>query len=270
MQQHSSSKDWIRYKLLHTPNADPGFGVLRGKIIEVYRGNMFDAPSASEETLELNQVELLTPCMPGKMLGLWNNFYSRAAKEGWDIPAEPLYFIKANSSYLAHGQSIRRPQSYSGPIFFEGELGIVIGKTCSNISEQVAADHIFGYTCVNDVTAKEILKRDPSFPQWVRAKGFDTFGVFGPSIATGIDPSTLVVQSRLDGELKQDYSVSDMIFQPQRLVSLISRDITLHPGDVIACGTGLDAEAMQNGQTLEVFIEGVGCLSNRMGDDLQG
>jgi len=127
-----------------------------------------------------------------------------------------------------------------------------------------AADYIFGYTCINDVTAKNILKRDPSFPQWTRAKGFDTFGVFGPYIATGLDVDTLVVQSWLDGELLQNYPVTDMVFRPHRLVSMISQDMTLYPGDVIACGTGLNATAMADDQTIEVSIDGIGVLSNRM------
>jgi 2-keto-4-pentenoate hydratase/2-oxohepta-3-ene-1,7-dioic acid hydratase in catechol pathway len=127
-----------------------------------------------------------------------------------------------------------------------------------------AADYIFGYTCINDVTAKNILKRDPSFPQWTRAKGFDTFGVFGPCIATGLDVDTLVVQSWLDGELLQNYPVTDMVFRPHKLVSMISQDMTLYPGDVIACGTGLNATAMEDGQTIEVSIDGIGVLSNKM------
>lgn len=157
-----------------------------------------------------------------------------------------------------------RPSSYDGPVFFEGELGIVIGKACANISGTEAAENIFGYTCINDVTAKEILKRDPSFPQWTRAKGFDTFGVFGPGIATGLDVDTLIVQSRLDGELLQDYPVTDMVFRPHKLVSMISKDMSLYPGDIIACGTGLNATAMEDGQTIEIAIDGIGVLSNKM------
>lgn len=239
-------------------------GVLEGDTVHEYRGDLFNNPQPTGNQYKLSDVDILVPCNPGKMLALWNNFYSRAAHEGWDIPPEPLYFVKTPNSFNAHGQPIIRPASYDGPVFFEGELGIVIGRTCTAISETEAADYIFGYTCINDVTAKEILKRDPSFPQWTRAKGFDTFGIFGPVIATGLDVDTLVIQSRLDGELLQDYPVTDMVFRPHRLVSLISRDITLYPGDVIACGTGLNATAMQDGQIIEVSIDGIGVLSNRM------
>ena len=239
-------------------------GVLDGDTVSIYSGDIFNQPQPVGKDCRLADVEVIVPCKPGKMLALWNNFYSRAEHEGWDIPPEPLYFVKTPNSFNAHGQPIIRPASYDGPVFFEGELGIVIGKTCHAVSESDAADHIFGYTCINDVTAKEILKRDPSFPQWTRAKGFDTFGVFGPVIATGLDVDTLVIQSRLDGELLQDYPVTDMVFRPHRLVSLISRDMTLQPGDIIACGTGLNAAAMADGQTIEVSIEGIGVLTNTM------
>ena len=239
-------------------------GVLDGNTIDIYRGDLFNDPEPVGETCSLDEVEILMPCKPGKLLALWNNFYSRAEHEGWDIPPEPLYFVKTPNSFNAHTQPIIRPSSYGGPVFFEGELGIVIGKTCSNVSEAEAAESIFGYTCINDVTAKEILKRDPSFPQWTRAKGFDTFGIFGPCIATGLDVDTLVVQSRLDGKLLQDYPVTDMVFRPHKLVSMISRDMSLYPGDIIACGTGLNATAMEDGQTIEVSIDGVGVLSNTM------
>ena len=143
---------------------------------------------------------------------------------------------------------------------FEGELGIVIGKRCSG---RVPADAIFGYTCVNDVTARDILRADPSFPQWSRAKGYDGFGVFGPCIATGLSAETLRVRVRLAGELKQDYPVDDMFFAPDDIVGHLARDMTLEPGDVIACGTSVGACAMQAGDMVEVEIEGIGRLASR-------
>ena len=251
---------WLQFIYKNRVN----LGALDGETVHFHSGDLFGAPQPLDRYCSLADVEVLTPCQPGKMLALWNNFYSRAEHEGWDIPPEPLYFVKTPNSFNAHTKPIVRPASYDGPVFFEGELGIVIGKRCSAITESQAADHIFGYTCVNDVTAKEILKRDPSFPQWTRAKGFDSFGIFGPVIATGLDVNTLVIQTRLDGELLQDYPVTDMVFRPHKLVSMISRDMTLHPGDIIACGTGLNAAAMADGQTVEVSIEGIGVLSNVM------
>lgn len=251
---------WLRYKY----KGKPGFGTLAGELIHIYSGQLFDNPQPVAKTIELSQVEILPPCEPEKFLALWNNFYSRAQKEGWDIPPEPLYFTKVASCFNAHDKPIERPDDYDGPIFFEGELGIVIGKTCHRIGETDADEYIFGYTCVNDVTAKEVLQRDPSFPQWTRAKGYDSFGVFGPAIATGIEPDDLVIESILDGEIRQQYPVSDMVFPPRKLVSVLSHYMTLRPGDVIACGTGLGACAMEDGQNIEIRIGGIGCLRNTM------
>lgn len=239
-------------------------GILEDDDIQICNGDMFENPQPVGQTISLAEAEILPPCEPKKFLALWNNFYSRAEKEGWNIPPDPLYFTKTQNSWNAHLRPIPRPSAYSGPVFFEGELGIVIGKHCAGVSEADAGEYIFGYTCVNDVTAKEILHRDPSFPQWTRAKGFDGFGIFGPGIATGIDPQQLVVCSILDGEVKQNYPVCDMVFPPNRLVSLISQDMSLVPGDVIACGTGLGACAMEDGQVIEISIDGVGRLCNRM------
>ncbi len=251
---------WLQFGYKKNSN----LGLLDGDIVHIYHGDLFDNPQPVGESCKLADVDIHVPCQPGKILALWNNFYSRAEHEGWDIPPEPLYFVKTPNTYNAHAQPIIRPACYSGPVFFEGELGIVIGKACAGVAESEAADYIFGYTCINDVTAKEILKRDPSFPQWTRAKGFDSFGVFGPVIATGLDVDSLIIQSRLDGKLLQEYPVTDMVFRPQKLVSMISQDMTLYPGDIIACGTGLNAAAMEDGQLIEVSIEGIGVLSNKM------
>jgi 2-keto-4-pentenoate hydratase/2-oxohepta-3-ene-1,7-dioic acid hydratase in catechol pathway len=150
-------------------------------------------------------------------------------------------------------------------VLYEGELGIVIGRRCANIGEAEAATHIFGYTCINDVTAIDILHADPAFAQWTRAKGFDGFGVIGPVIATGLDPAGLRIRTLLDGRERQNYAVSDMFFEPYRLVSLISQDMTLNPGDIIACGTSVGALPMKPGSQVEVVIDGIGTLSSVMG-----
>jgi 2-keto-4-pentenoate hydratase/2-oxohepta-3-ene-1,7-dioic acid hydratase in catechol pathway len=139
----------------------------------------------------------------------------------------------------------------------------VIGKRCTGVDEAHAGEYIFGYTCVNDVTAFDLINADPSFAQWTRAKSFDTFGVFGPVIATGLDPDTLTIRAILDGDERQNYPASDMIMKPARLVSAISRDMTLMPGDVIACGTSIGAGKMKPGSTIEVAIDGIGTLTNR-------
>ncbi len=250
---------WIRY----AEGGLPGFGQLHGNEIRVHSGDMFGSPQPTGRTLELGAVVVQTPTAAGKMIALWNNFRALAAKLGNPVPPEPLYFIKASSSYLATGQTIRMPKSYGGKVVYEGELGIVIGRTSRAISEAEAPRHIFGYTCINDVTAIDILDRDKSFAQWTRAKSFDTFGVFGPVVATDVDPMQLSIRTVLNDQERQNYPVSDMVFSPARLVSLISQDMTLDPGDVIACGTSIGVGSMKPGSTVAVSIEGIGALINR-------
>jgi ketopantoate reductase/2-keto-4-pentenoate hydratase/2-oxohepta-3-ene-1,7-dioic acid hydratase in catechol pathway len=250
---------WIRFER----QGEIGFGTLEDETITGFRGDLFDRPEPTGATFALAEVRLLTPCVPSKMICLWNNFHALAARLGVSEPAEPLYFLKAPSAFLAHGETIRRPPSYSGNIVYEGEFGIVIGKRCSNITPEEAAEHIFGYTCINDVTAADIITKDATFAQWARAKSFDGFGVFGPAIATGLDPASLTVRTILNGAERQSYPVSDMIFQPHELVSRLSRDMTLLPGDVIACGTSVGVGAMREADnTIEVAIEGIGTLRN--------
>jgi 2-keto-4-pentenoate hydratase/2-oxohepta-3-ene-1,7-dioic acid hydratase in catechol pathway len=238
------------------------FGTLAGDTVTFYQGELFDNPRPSKETAPLSAVRTLTPTEPGKIVALWNNFHQLAAKLNLAPPPEPLYFIKSPSSALPDGGTIRRPKSYDGKVIFEGELGIVIGRRCSEVSEAEAPSYIFGYSCINDVTAAELLNKDPSFAQWTRAKSFDTFGVYGPVIATGLDPAGLVVKTHLNDQERQNYPVSDMVFQPARLVSLVSHDMTLLPGDVIACGTSLGVGSMKPGSKIEISIEGIGTLSN--------
>lgn len=259
MEMRVSTKRWLRYE----HDGRTAFGSLEGDTITPHEGDMFGEATASTSRIPLGAVRLLPPTEPSKMIALWNNFAALGAKLDLETPEEPLYFIKGSNSFAASGERIRKPRSYDGRVVFEAELGIVIGKRCSEVSESEAVDCIFGYTCVNDVTAFDVLNKDPSFAQWTRAKSFDTFGVFGPVIATGLDPETLTIRAILDGEERQNYPASDMIFKPARLVSLISQDMTLVPGDVIACGTSIGTGKMKPGSTIEVAIEGIGTLSNR-------
>ncbi len=249
---------WLSYS--HAGQA--GFGMLQGDQIDVHEGNLFAAPRSTGVQLALADVQLGLPCVPGKFIGLWNNYHAQAEKQDLAIPAEPLYFIKAASSYAAHGQDIVQPASYDGRVVYEGELGLVIGKACKNLSVEEAEDAIFGVTCVNDVTALDLLGRDASFAQWTRCKSFDTFGVFGPVIATGLDLKALSVRTLLGGRQRQNYPCSDMIFSPAQIVSLLSKDMTLTPGDLIACGTSLGVLPMKPGTVVEVSIDGVGVLRN--------
>ncbi len=250
---------WIRFE----HNGNTGFGTLDGDSIIVHSGDMFAGAKPSGQTLKLSDVEILTPSQPSKMICLWNNFHQLAAKNDFVEPKEPLWFLKAPNAYWPANKPIQRPATYAGKIIYEGELGIVIGKKCFNISEAEAGDYIFGYTCVNDVTAVDLLRKDKSFEQWARAKSFDTFGVIGPVIATGLDPLKLSVKTILNGKERQNYPVADMFFPPHRLVAAISKDVTLMPGDIIACGTSLGAGTMADAHNVvDIVIDGVGSLSN--------
>src|SRR3546814_810115 len=240
-----------------------GYGQLDGYSLKVYSGDIFEGAAPTGQSVKLADVELMTPCDPSKMVCLWNNFHALAAKLEVAEPPEPLYFLKAPSAFCAAGTAIRRPKSYDGPVVYEGELGIVIGTRCRVSAEDQAAADIFGDTCVNDVTAAKILQKDPTFAQWTRAKRFDGFGAFGPVIATDLDPTTLSVRTILNGDERQNYPVADMIFPPHRLVRLLSHDMTLLPGDVIACGTSIGVGPMKAPtNTVTIAIEGIGELTN--------
>jgi 2-keto-4-pentenoate hydratase/2-oxohepta-3-ene-1,7-dioic acid hydratase in catechol pathway len=239
------------------------FGTIDGDSLRLYAGSMFANPRPTGESISLGKAKLLTPTAPSKMVALVDNYRALVAKLNHAVPAEPLYFLKASNSFLAGGDTIRAPKAYPGKVIYEGELGVVIGKRCREVAEADAASHIFGYTCINDVTAIDILNRDPGFAQWTRAKSFDTFGVFGPAIATDVDPAKLVVRTILNDQERQNYLLTDIIFAPAKLVSLISHDMTLEAGDVIACGTSIGVGSMKPGSTVSIVIDGIGTLTNR-------
>lgn len=251
---------WIRYEV--NTEKETGFGLLEDEQIAVCHGDMFGNFERTGQSLPLKSVTTAIPCTPGKFIGLWNNYHAQAKKQGLSVPAEPLYFIKAASSYCAHGQPFEAPASYEGRVVYEGELGLVIGKRCKNLSVDEALHAIFGVTCVNDVTALDLLTRDASFAQWTRAKSFDTFGIFGPVVATGLDMSALHVKTLVNGRERQNYSCSDMMFSPAQIVSALSKEMTLHPGDIIACGTSLGVLPVKPGTVVEVSIDGIGVLRN--------
>lgn len=249
---------WIRFMYQDTVR----FGTLDHDLIRLYEGNMFDQSVDTGKDFLLSDVKVLAPTQPSKIIALWNNFGALGQKLGLQVPPEPLYLIKSPNSYLNPGETIRKPAA-EGKIVYEGELGIVIGKHCAGVSEADAMQYVFGFTCANDVTHADILNRDPSFAQWVRAKGFDTFCPFGPVVATGLNPASLRIRTILNGDVRQDYPVSDMLCPVERLVSAISRDLTLLPGDIILCGTSVGVGSMKPGSTVEVEIEGIGRLANR-------
>ena len=255
---------WVRFEVA----GRVACGLLEDGTVREVEGELF-GPDAAREPIPTGQrwplaeLRLLAPCQPRKFIALWNNYHAAAAKNGWSLPAEPLFFLKPSSSYLGPGEVFRAPSGYSGRVLYEGELGIVIGQRLKDANEQQAAQAIFGYTCVNDVTAVDLLNKDATFDQWSRAKSFDTFGVFGPVIATGLDPAKLVIRTVLNGQERQNYPASDMFFGPAQLVSLISQDLTFEAGDVICCGTSVGVGSMKPGSDVVVSIEGIGSLANR-------
>jgi 2-keto-4-pentenoate hydratase/2-oxohepta-3-ene-1,7-dioic acid hydratase in catechol pathway len=215
------------------------------------------------EAIPLGELTLVAPVVPGKFIGLWNNYKAAAEKGGMQHPEHPLYFFKADTSLSGPGADIVLPAA-AGRVVFEGELGIVIGKTCKNIGPEQASDAIFGYTCINDFTSLDILNADPSFPQWTRAKSFDGFGVAGPVIETELDWTALTIKVLVNERERQSYPAADMILPPEQIVSRLSQDMTLNPGDLIACGTSIGARPVKPGMQVAVVIDGIGRVDVRV------
>lgn len=249
---------WLSYLY----DGTEGLGLIEGDRVRVHTGDLFEAPRPTGETLALAEVTVALPCRPSKLIALWNNFAAMAEKQGLEHPPAPLLFIKPPNSYHPHGAPVAIPAG-TAKLLYEGELGIVIGRSGRDLTEAQAAEHIFGYTCLNDVTSLDILRGDASFMQWTRSKGLDGFSPMGPYIATGIDPMLSHVRVRVNGTERQNYPLSDMIRKPAELVAMVSRGMTLQPGDVIACGTSVGVGSIPPGSTVEVEIDGIGILSNR-------
>lgn len=254
--------NWVRFNL----NDKTHLGTLDGDDIALCSNELFEQPVLTGESTSLTEVELLAPYTPNSILALWNNFHQRAEAEDQRIPANPLYFMKPVTSVIGPNQMIYRPRGHRGRVIFEAELGIVIGKQCNRIKADQANDYIFGYTCVNDVTGIEFLFEDKAFQQWTRSKGFDTFTPIGPCITTDIDPAGLNILAIQNGESRQDYPVSDMIYSPQQIVAMISEYQTLVAGDLICCGTSVGARTMKPGTEIQVSIPGIGTLVNHFDD----
>lgn len=216
--------------------------------------------SATFKPLPLDQAALLPPVVPSKIVCVGRNYREHAAELGNEVPKEPLLFLKTPSSLIAHKQAIHSP-AISQRVDFEGELAIVIGKRCSKVGpDEDVRQFIRGYTIVNDVTARDLQKTDG---QWSRAKGFDTFCPAGPLVTDEIDPDAgIQVQTRLNGELRQDGNTRDLIFSIAFLLRYITAAITLYPGDLIPTGTPSGVAPMQPGDSVDVTIEGIGTLSN--------
>ncbi len=207
----------------------------------------------------LADVRLLAPVIPrSKVVGIGRNYADHAAELGNEVPPAPLMFLKPNTSVIGPGDPILLP-SFSDEISYEAELAVVIGRICKDVPLDRVDDVVFGYTCANDLTARDAQRTDD---QWARAKGFDTSCPIGPWIETELDPDSLAVKGSLDGELRQDGSTSQMIWGAKELVSYVSQAFTLLPGDIILTGTPAGVGLITEGQRYEVEIEGIGRLSN--------
>ena len=209
-------------------------------------------------SVPLREVELLAPVTPSKVVAVALNYRAHAAEMKKPVPEEPMFFTKPTTAILATGGTIVIPPD-SQEVHHEGELGIVLDKPLKNATPEEARAAVRGYTCVNDVTARDIQRRQNHY---TRSKGYDTFCPIGPFLVTGIDIEDIRIQVRVNGELRQDGRTSDMIFGPWQLLSFISRIMTLLPGDVVSTGTPPGVGPIRAGETVEVEIEGIGVLRN--------
>jgi 2-keto-4-pentenoate hydratase/2-oxohepta-3-ene-1,7-dioic acid hydratase in catechol pathway len=239
-----------------------GYGILEGEKISVLWGTPYDGlGNTTGEIMSLPEVTLLAPCEPSKIVALGLNYRDHAAEIGHPLPEEPLIFMKPSSAVIGPDEDIRYP-AMSRQVDYEAELAVVIGRTCRHVKEQDFRDYVLGYTAINDVTARDLQKKDGQF---TRSKSFDTFAPLGPWIETAIpDPDNLAVEAFLNGKRRQHSSTRNLVFPVATLVSFISRIMTLWPGDVIATGTPSGIGPMQPGDVVEIRVEGVGTLRNRV------
>lgn len=239
------------------------FAVSRDGVLHLLEGDPFgEWHEGAAVAGGLAAVRVLPPVTPGKIVAVGLNYKAHAAEQGKPLPQEPLIFIKPSTSVVGPGEPIRIPAGI-GRVDHEAEAGIVIGRRAHRVSSGEAADFILGVTCVNDVTARELQRRDG---QYTRPKGFDTFAPIGPAVALGLDPSNLAVQARVNGQLRQDSTTKDLIFPVPELVAFISGIMTLLPGDIISTGTPAGIGPIRPGDLVTVYVEGVGELVNPVED----
>lgn len=234
------------------------YGQLRKNTIRSIEGDIFAEFKTGNEEYDPANVRLLPPCRPGKIIALGLNYRDHARELGFPIPDEPLIFLKPGTAVIGPDSSIMYPRM-SKRVDYEAELGVVIGQRARFIPQEKAYDYIFGYTCVNDVTARDLQRKDVQF---TRSKSFDTFAPIGPCIARGMDPSHLKVESYLNGELRQSSHTGNLIYGVAELVSFISKVMTLLPGDIIATGTPSGIGPMVPGDVIEIVVEDIGTLRN--------
>ncbi len=235
------------------------FGVIEGERIEVI-DDPLEPERRTGEVVAVSEVKLLAPAQPSKVIALGLNYRDHAREMGMPIPEQPILFLKPPSAVIGPDDNIVYPSGgITARVDYEAELGIVIGRQGKAIPRERASNHIFGYTCVNDVTARDLQAKDG---QWTRAKSFDTFCPIGPWIETDLETAALSVKALLNGDTVQESSTAQIIFNVPAVVELISRVMTLLPGDVIATGTPPGVGPVSPGDTVAVTIEGIGSLEN--------
>lgn len=234
------------------------FGVIEDGFIELLNREPFERVKSLGIKVKAEEVKFLPPVSPSKVIGVGLNYRDHAEEVGVEVPKEPVIFLKPPSAVIGPDEPIILP-SDSQRVDYEGELALVVGKPCKNVSLSQAREYVLGYCCFNDVTARDLQLRDG---QWTRAKGFDTFAPIGPWIVTDVDPSDLKIETWVNGQLKQSSRTSRMVFDPLELLCFVSRIMTLLPGDVIATGTPSGIGPLQERDVVEVRIEGIGSLRN--------
>lgn len=245
-----------------TTGDDPIYGLVDGageKIAEITGDPLYTRIELTGRTYAVDDVRLLAPVIPrSKVIGIGKNYQDHAKEMGGEAPTEPLMFLIPNTAVVGPGDPVVMP-SQSSNVHYEGELAVVIGRMCKDVEPEDAPKVVFGYTCANDVTARDLQKSDG---QWSRAKGFDTFCPLGPWIETDLDPMDQPLVTRLDGEIVQDGHTSDMVHGVAELISHASKAFTLLPGDVILTGTPAGVGPVEVGQRVDVEIGDIGLLSN--------
>lgn len=241
-----------------SPGGTPGYGLLDGDRVREIYGSIYGSFKVGTRSWSLDQVTLHAPAQPGKIIGVARNYAEHAEELGNKVPTEPMLFIKASTSIIGPGDPIIIPHDV-GRVDYEGELAVVIRRKARYVAESDAAQYILGYTCLNDVTARDLQKRDTKF---ARAKGFDSFCPIGPWLVTGISPLNRRIRTTVNGEVRQDGDTRDMIHGIWALIAFISRIMTLQPGDVIATGTPRGVGPIVPGDKVCVEIEGIGTLEN--------
>lgn len=237
----------------------PAFGLLDDDRIWLIEGHPFGAFTRTDQVAPLDQVHLLAPVIPSKVLCVGKNYAEHAAEMGGQVPAEPLIFAKPSTAVIGPGEAIRLP-ALSEQVDHEAEVAVVIGRLTRKVGAAEAEEAVLGYTCANDVTARDLQRRDG---QWTRAKGFDTFCPLGPWIDTDLRPADgVAVRCRVNGEVRQHGSTADLVFGVGELVAYCAAFATLLPGDVILTGTPAGVGPLQPGDTVEVDVEGLGTLTN--------